>query len=382
MEEQQVPDKRDYYEVLGVSRSATEDELKKAYRKLAKKYHPDLNPDNHEAEARFKEANEAYAVLSDSEKRRTYDQYGHAGADGQGFGGFNGAGFDIDLEDLFGSFFGGGFGGRTRRKSGPRRGANLKYRMTLDFMEAAFGVDRDITINKEDICGTCQGKGTRDGSEPDQCPTCKGSGEVHQHQQTLFGTVMSSRACPDCGGTGKKITNPCTACGGRGRKQTSKRLSVKIPAGINEGEMLTVRGEGEPGTLGGPPGDLYIEIRIRPHPVFQRDGNNTYCEIPITFPQAALGCELEVPTIDGPQIFHLKEGTQPNETFTIRGKGIPYVNRSNTRGDHIFRVILEVPRHLSEKQKELLNEFGDSCTKQNYQKQESFFSKLKDLFKS
>lgn len=376
-----MPEKRDYYEVLGVSRNAADDELKKAYRKLAKKYHPDLNPGNKDAEARFKEANEAYAVLSDPEKRRIYDQHGHAGINGQGFGGFNGSGFDIDLEDLFGSFFGGGFGGGSRRRSsGPRRGANLKYRMTLDFMEAAFGVERDIRVNKEDLCDTCHGTGTRDGSEPDRCPTCRGSGQVNQQQQTLFGTVMTSRTCPECAGKGTVVKNPCSSCSGRGRRQKTKSLHVKVPAGINEGEMLTVRGEGEPGARGGPYGDLYIEVHIKPHPVFQRDGYNTYCEVPVTFAQMALGSELEVPTVDGPHKFSLKEGTQPNETFTIRGRGIPYVNRSNQRGDHIFRVILEVPHNLSDSQKELLCRFDESCNEKNYQKRGSFFQKIKDLF--
>lgn len=376
-----MPEKRDYYEVLGVSRNATEDELKKAYRKLAKKYHPDLNPGNKEAETMFKEANEAYAVLSDPEKRRIYDQHGHAGMNGQGFGGFNGAGFDIDLDDLFGSFFGGGFGGSSRRRSrGPKRGANLKYRMTLDFMEAAFGVEREISLNKEDLCDSCQGTGTRDGSEPDKCPTCGGSGQVNQQQQTLFGTVMTSRTCPNCGGKGTVVKNPCSSCGGRGRKQKTKNLHVKVPAGINEGEMLTVRGEGEPGTLGGPYGDLYIEIHIKPHSVFQRDGYNTYCEVPVTFAQLALGAELEVPTIDGKYKFNLKEGTQPNETFTIRGRGIAYVNRNNQRGDHIFRVVLEVPRNLTDNQKELLSNFDESCSEKNYQKRGNFFQKIKDLF--
>lgn len=375
-----MPEKRDYYEVLGVPRTATEEELKKAYRTLAKKYHPDLNPDNKEAEAKFKEANEAYAVLSDADKRRNYDQYGHAGVDGQGFGGFEG-GFNIDLEDLFGNLFG-GFGGGGRRRTGPQRGANLKYRMNLDFMEAAFGVERQITINKEDHCDTCKGTGTRDGSAPDKCSACGGTGQVSQRQQTMFGTVMTSRPCPTCRGTGNLIKDPCPSCSGRGLRQKSKPLNVKVPAGINEGEMLTVRGEGEPGTLGGPYGDLYIEIHIRPHPVFERNGTNTACEIPITFPQAALGAEIEVPTIDGPYKFRIKEGTQPGDTFTIRGKGIPHLNRSNMRGDHIFRVVLEVPKHLSESQKEILQQFDQTCTDKNYVKRGSFFSKLKEIFKS
>jgi molecular chaperone DnaJ len=375
-----VPEKRDYYEVLGVSRTASDDELKKAYRKLAKQHHPDLNPGNKEAEAKFKEANEAYAVLSDQEKRRTYDQFGHAGLDGQGFGGAGGAGFDIDLEDLFGSFFG-GFGGGSRKRSGPQRGANLKYRMNLDFMEAAFGIERQITINKEDHCDTCHGTGSRDSTTPEKCSTCQGTGQVSQRQQTMFGAVMTSRPCTTCGGKGTIIKDPCPACNGRGRKQKSKTLNVRVPAGINDGEMLTMRNEGEPGSLGGPYGDLYIEIHIRPHPVFQRDGYNTFCEMPVTFPQAALGAELEVPTIDGPYTYHLKEGTQPGETFTIRGKGIPHLNRSNTRGDHVFRVVIEVPRHLNDSQKEQLRQFEQTCTDKNYQKRGTFFSKLKEIFK-
>jgi len=374
-----VPDKRDYYEVLGVSRTANDDELKKAYRKLAKQYHPDLNPGNKEAEAKFKEANEAYAVLSDAEKRKVFDQFGHAGLDGQGFG-TGGAGFDIDLEDLFGSFFG-GFGGGSRKRGGPQRGANLKYRMNLDFMEAAFGVERQITVNKEDHCDTCHGTGSRDGSAPDKCSNCQGTGQVSQRQQTMFGTVMTSRPCPTCGGKGTIVKDPCPACNGRGRRQKSKSLHVKIPAGVNDGEMLTMRGEGEPGTLGGPYGDLYIEVHIRPHPVFQRDGNNTFCEVPITFTQASLGADVDIPTIDGPYSYHIKEGTQPGETFTIRSKGIPYLNRANMRGDHIFRVVIEVPKHLNESQKELLRQFDQTCTDKNYQKRGSFFSKIRELFK-
>lgn len=377
-----MPEKRDYYEVLGVSKGASDDELKKAYRKLAKAHHPDLNPENKEAENRFKEANEAYAVLSDAEKRKVYDQFGHAGLEGQGgFGGGGpGGGFNVDLEDLFGSFFG-GFGGGQRRRSGPQRGANLKYRMNLEFMEAAFGVDRQFTVNKEDHCDTCHGTGSRDGSTPDKCSNCQGTGQVNVRQQTMFGTVMTASPCPKCNGKGTIIKDPCPACNGKGRRQKSKTLNAKIPAGVNDGEMLTMRGEGEPGTLGGPQGDLYIEIHIRPHPVFQREGYNTYCEIPITFTQAALGTDLEIPTIDGPYNFHLKEGTQPGESFTIRGKGIQHLNRPNQRGDHIFKVILEVPRHLDESQKELLRQFEKTCSDKNYQKRGTFFSKLKDLFK-
>lgn len=373
-----MPEKRDYYEVLGVGRQAGDEELKKAYRKLAKQYHPDINPGNKDAETKFKEVSEAYAVLSDAEKRRTYDQFGHAGLDGQGFGG---AGFDFDLGDLFSSVFGSGFGGfGGSRRNGPQRGSNLKYRMTLDFMEAAFGVERQIQINKDDLCDTCQGSGAREGSRPERCANCNGTGQVSARQQTMFGTVMTQHACVACGGRGTVIKDPCPVCSGRGRKQKSKSLSVKVPAGINEGEMLTMRGEGEPGQNGGGYGDLYIEIRIRPHPVFQRQGNNTYSEFPITFVQASLGADLEVPTIDGPQTYHIREGTQPGDTFTLRGKGIPYVNRQNARGDHLVKVVLEVPTHLSEAQKELLRQFEQSTSSRNYKKQAGFFDKLKDLF--
>jgi molecular chaperone DnaJ len=374
-----VAEKRDYYEVLGVGKGASDDEIKKAYRKLAKQYHPDLNPGDKEAEAKFKEINEAYAVLSDADKRAKYDQFGHAGMDGQGFGGFDGSGFNIDFEDLFGSFFGGGFGS-SRRRGGPQRGANLKYRMNLEFMEAAFGVERTITINKEDICDTCHGTGTRDGSAPETCSQCHGTGQVTYRQQSILGNVMTQRTCPACNGRGTIVRNPCNDCHGSGRRQKSKTLQVKVPAGVDEGQMLTLHGEGEPGTAGGPYGDLYIEIHIKPHPVFQREGYNTYCEVPITFPQAALGAEIDVPTIDGPVKFQLKEGTQPNDLFTIRGKGIPHVDRPNVRGDHKFRVILEVPRHLDNRQKEILQQFSEATSHKNYQKIESFFSKIKEMF--
>lgn len=376
-----MAEKRDYYEILGVSKGATDDEIKKAYRKLAKQHHPDLNQGDKEAEAKFKEANEAYAVLSDADKRSKYDQFGHAGVDGQGFGGFDGSGFNIDIEDLFGSFFGGGFGGGKSRRGGPQRGANLKYRMNLDFMEAAFGVERTININKDDLCDTCKGTGTKDGSQPDKCTQCNGTGQVTARQQTMFGNMMTQRPCPSCNGKGTIIKNPCSDCHGAGRRQKSKSLSVKVPAGIDDGQMLTVRGEGEPGSAGGPYGDLYVEVHIRPHPVFQREGYSTYCELPVTFPQAALGAEIDVPTIDGTQKFSLKEGTQPGEMFTIRGKGIPHVDRANVRGDHKFRVILEVPKHLNSHQKDILKQFDQSTDKKNYQKVDSFFSKIKELFK-
>lgn len=378
-----MADKRDYYEVLGVQKGASGEEIKKAFRKIAKQHHPDLNPDDKASEAKFKEANEAYAVLSDDEKRSRYDQYGHAGVDGQGgFGGFGGGfGGGFDVNDIFENIFGGFGGSSSSRKQGPSRGANLKYRISLDFLEAAFGLEKDITITKEDNCDECKGTGSKPGSDPVKCSTCNGSGQVSARQQTMFGTVMTNKACQACGGKGTIIKNPCAACNGRGKKNKTKTLKVKIPAGINQGEMLTLRGEGEPGTKGGPYGDLYVEVTIKPHPIFQRDGYNTYCEIPITFTQAALGFDLDVPTIDGPYSYKIKEGTQPGDVLTIKGKGITYVNRNNMRGDHIFKIIVEIPKHLDNKQKELLKEFEALSSEKNYQKRGSFFTKIKDLFK-
>jgi molecular chaperone DnaJ len=370
--------KRDYYEVLGVAKSATDEDLKKAYRKLAKQYHPDLNPNDKVAEAKFKEVNEAYAVLSDGEKRRQFDQFGHSGMDGQGFSGFSGA--DIDLGDLFGSFFGGAFGGGGRRKTGPEKGANLKYGLTLEFMEAAFGVDKTISISKEDTCDSCKGSGAAAGSSPDTCPSCKGSGRIQQQSQTLFGMTMVTRDCPACGGKGTIIRNPCQSCGGRGRRAKKKDLKIHIPAGVDTGDMLPVMGEGEPGVRGGPYGDLYIQFKVRQHPVFERKGNNTYCDVPITFSQAALGADVDIPTIDGNVLTHIKEGIQPGETYTLRGKGIPVKNRTGSRGDHICKFILEVPTQLTDAQKEMLKQFEATLSERNYQKRSSFFKKVKDIF--
>ncbi|MBR3058308.1 MAG: molecular chaperone DnaJ [Clostridiales bacterium] len=370
--------KRDYYEVLGVSKGVSDEELKKAYRKMAKQYHPDLHPGDKEAEAKFKECNEAYAVLSDADKRRTYDQFGHAGVDGQGFSGFNGTA--VDLGDIFGSFFGGAFGGGGRRNNGPQRGADLKYNMSLDFMEAAFGVDKTITINKEDICGVCKGSGAAAGSNPETCPTCRGSGRIQQQTQTLFGMTMVTRDCPACNGRGTVIKNPCPNCRGRGRAVIRKELKVHIPAGVDTGDMLPIANEGEPGTRGGPYGTLYIQFRVKSHPILQRQGNNTYCEVPITFTQAALGADVNVVTIDGEQAVHVKEGTQPGDTLTLRGKGIPFKNRAGVRGDHTVRFVIEVPVKLSEDQKAKLRSFDTTLTEKNYQKRGSFFDRVKNMF--
>ena len=370
--------KRDYYEILGVNKGVSDEELKKAYRKMAKQYHPDLHPGDKEAEAKFKECNEAYAVLSDADKRRAYDQFGHAGVDGQGFSGFSGGA--VDLGDIFGSFFGGAFGGGGRRRNGPQRGADLKYNMTLEFMEAAFGVDKTITINKEDLCSVCKGTGAAAGSSPETCPTCKGSGRIQQQTQTLFGMTMMTRDCPACNGRGTVIKNPCPHCNGRGRAVIRKELKVHIPAGVDTGDMLPIANEGEPGYRGGPNGTLYIQFRVKSHPILQRQGNNTYCDVPITFSQAALGADVNVVTIDGEQSVHIKEGTQPGDTLTLRGKGIPFKNRAGVRGDHTVRFSIEVPVKLNEDQKAKIRAFDATLTEKNYQKRGSFFERMKSMF--
>ncbi|MDO5738297.1 MAG: molecular chaperone DnaJ [Eubacteriales bacterium] len=390
--------KRDYYEVLGVDKTASDAEIKKAYWKLAKKYHPDVNPSDKTAEEKFKEANEAFEVLSNAEKRKKYDQFGHAGVDPNGFGGGYTGGVNVDLHDLFNSIFGdlggsfSGFGGFNRASgfgfgqggqanpNAPVPGANLRYRLNLDFLEAAFGCEREISIRKEDNCDSCNGYGTADGKAPPACSVCQGSGQVQRVQQTIFGQMMSTQTCANCGGSGVEIKTPCANCHGTGRIKKTKRFSVKIPAGINEHEMLTLSGEGEPGYRGGPAGDLYIEVQIRPHPVFKRDGINTFCELPITYAQATLGSEVQVPTIDGPVTFKLQEGTQPGDVYTIKGKGIVNIRNNRQRGDHKFRVKLEVPRNLNNEQKELLTRFEESLNESHYKESPSFFDKIKGIF--
>ena len=382
-----LADKRDYYEVLGVERGCSDDELKKAYRKLAKKYHPDLNPGDKEAEAKFKEANEAYEVLSDSQKRARYDQFGHAGVDpsyGGGGGASYGAGFDFsdlgDLGDIFGSFFGGGFGqSRTRNPNAPMRGADTRSSINLSFLEAAKGCKKDITVSHLEQCPDCHGNGCANGSSPEVCPDCNGTGQVRMSQRTPFGMVQTQRACSRCHGTGRIIKNPCKSCHGTGRVRKSKKLEVNIPAGIDDGQTFVVRGQGDAGTNGGPAGDLNVTVSVRPDPLFDRDGYDVWCEIPLTFTQAVLGCEVTVPTIDGKVKYNVQEGTQPGTTFRLIGKGIPYVN-GRGKGDQYVKVNIEVPRNLSSKQKEALKEF-DSLTSDNmnYEKRKNFFDKLKDF---
>lgn len=375
--------KRDYYEVLGISKSASEDEIKKAYRSLAKKYHPDMNPGNAEAEVKFKEVNEAYAVLSDSEKRSKYDQFGHAAFDpasggGSGFGGFGGFG-DVDFGDIFSSFFGGGsgFGGGSRsRQNMPIDGDDVATYLEIDFEEAAFGVKKEVNFARIETCGDCGGSGAKKGTKPDTCSTCHGSGRVTVQQQTMFGYMQTQRPCSACRGSGKIIKDPCPECNGKGRIKINKRLEVNIPAGIDNGQNIVLRGQGSAGVNGGVNGDLIIEIRVKNHKIFDREGNNLYCEVPISFTEAALGAEIEVPLLGG-QTDKLKipEGTQSGSTFSLRGKGIADIN-TKRKGDLIITAVVETPKNLTSKQKELLHELAKTFGEDGSSKKDRFFSKF------
>ena len=377
--------KRDYYEVLGVSRSASEDEIKKAYRKLAKKYHPDLNPGNAEAEQKFKEVNEAYEVLSDSNKKARYDQFGFAGVDpnygagaggGGGFGGFTDFDFG-DLGDIFGSFFGGGFGGNRRSsRSGPQRGESIRVGVTVSFEEAAFGCEKEVTVDRVDQCPTCKGSGCEPGTTPEVCTQCGGSGQVQQRRQTPMGVFATTTTCPKCGGRGKIIHSPCKDCNGTGQQRKRKTIQVNIPAGIDNGQTISLRGQGNAGRNGGPAGDLLITVTVRPHQLFRREGNDVLCEAPITFTQAVLGGEMEIPTIDGKVKYDIPEGTQTGTTFRLRGKGIPNLN-GRGRGDQYVTVYIETPRNLNREQKEALKKFSQSLGEHNYEARKNFFSKFK-----
>jgi len=376
--------KRDYYEVLGVPRNASDAEIKKAYRNLAKKYHPDVNPGNKEAEAKFKEANEAYEVLSDPQKRSRYDQFGHAGTDpNSGFGGAGGfADFDFGgLGDIFETFFGGtGFGGRSRSRRGPQKGADIKYSMEISFEEAAFGVEREISVNRMEVCSKCTGTGAKPGTSPSTCQHCHGTGQIQIKQSTPFGQFINTKTCDVCKGEGKIITDPCPACNGKGKLRNNVKLKINIPAGIDDGQTISLRGEGDPGSKGGPNGDLFINIRVRPHPLFKREGNDVICEVPITFTQAALGAELEVPTLDGKVKYTVPEGTQTGSIFRLKGKGIPYL-RGSGRGDQYVKVNIDVPKKLNEKQKALLREFAELSGDEVHEQRKGFFDKMKDAFK-
>ena len=361
--------KRDYYEVLGVSKGASDDEIKKAYRKLAKKYHPDMNPGDKEAEAKFKEVNEAYSILSDSEKRARYDQFGHAGVDpnygaggpGGGFGGFDMG--DIDLGDIFGSFFGGGFGGfggsASSRRNGPQKGESLRASLTISFEEAAFGCEKEINLNRTEECEACHGSGAEPGTTAETCPDCRGTGVVRVQQRTGGFAFSSTAPCSRCRGTGKIIHTPCKACGGSGSVKKTKRVTVSIPAGIDDGQAISLRGQGNAGKNGGPAGDLIVAVHVKPHPQFHRDGTTVLYEQPVTFYQAVMGAELEIPTIDGKVKYNLPAGTQTGTTFRLRGKGIPEL-RGRGRGDQYVTVRVQVPTSLNGEQKEALRAFAEA----------------------
>ncbi|MBQ7032940.1 MAG: molecular chaperone DnaJ [Clostridia bacterium] len=372
--------KRDYYEVLGVAKGASDDELKKAFRRMAKQYHPDLNKDNPEAEAKFKEVNEAYEVLSDPEKRSRYDQFGHAGVDpsagggagyGGGFGGFGG----IDMEDIFGSIFGGGFGGGRQRANRPEQGRTIQQNITITFEEAAFGTEKTIRVIRMENCFECSGSGAKKGTQPETCPTCRGTGQVRMS----MGFMSTARTCDACRGTGKIIKEPCPSCQGYGQVRHDRTINVKIPAGIADGQAINIRGEGDHGKRGGPAGDVILQISVKEHPIFQRRGNDVICHMPITFAEAALGAEMEVPTLDGKVRYTVPEGTQNGAVFRLREKGIPHIN-GRGRGDQLVYVQIEVPKNLTAPQKELLKQFADATGMKNYKNKQKFSDKIRNYF--
>ena len=376
--------KRDYYEVLGVSKTATEDELKKAFRKLAKQYHPDANPDNkEEAEKKFKEINEAYETLSDPQKRKMYDQFGPEGPSGFGggnAGGYYSSGFEGfsdfgDLGDIFSSFFGGGFGGRSSRRNnnGPVQGADIKNVIDITFEESFLGVEKEIVITRNETCSTCGGNGARPGTVIDKCTACNGTGQVRQIQNTILGQMQTTRTCNVCNGTGKVIKQPCDDCKGKGKVRKQARIKVKIPAGIDDGQTIILRGEGESGSRGGAKGDLYIVVKVKRNSIFTRNGNDVNCTIPITFTQATLGADIEIPMVDGSkETYKIPEGTQTGTKFTMRGKGFKNVNSSN-QGNLVFTVQVQVPKHLTKEQRDLLNQLAKTMNEQPPVKKKGIF---------
>lgn len=376
-----MADKRDYYEVLGIQKGATEDEIKKAFRKKARENHPDLHPDDPSFVEKFQEINEANEVLSDPEKRARYDQFGHAGVDPSyggggdmgGFGGFADMG-DI-LENIFGGF---GFGGGASRSSAnaPKRGADLQESVTISFMEACSGKKQEIKVNRMCTCDACKGSGANEGTSSEICPDCKGRGSVKATQRTPFGAISSTKPCPHCGGKGKIIKNPCNKCRGLGRLRVQKSVSLDIPAGINNGQTIRLSGQGDCGVNGGSSGDLMINVNVKTHPLFTREGYDIHCEIPVTYTDAVLGAEIIVPTIDGDVKYNISEGTQTGTVFRLKGKGVKMINRTE-RGNQYVKVNVEVPKNLTKKQKELLKAFEASLSEKNYAKRQSFFEKLK-----
>ena len=359
--------KRDYYEVLGISKTADDAEIKKAYRVLAKKYHPDMNPGDAEAEKKFKEASEAYAVLSDPEKRRQYDQFGHAAFEGGGAGGFGGFDFNsADFGDIFGDIFGDFFGGGRRRgaNNGPMKGANIRTSVRITFEEAVFGVSKEIELTLKDECATCHGTGAKPGTSPETCTKCGGKGQVVFTQQSFFGTVRNVQSCPECNGTGKVIKEKCADCHGTGYSANRKKIQVSIPAGIDNGQSVRIRDKGEPGTNGGPRGDLLVEVIVARHPIFQRQDYNIFSTVPISFAVAALGGDVVVDTVDGKVIYEVKPGTQTDTKVRLKGKGVPSLRNKEVRGDHYVTLVVQTPEKLSGEAKELLKQFdaltGDS----------------------
>ena len=372
-----MADKRDYYEVLGLSKGATDDEIKKAYRRLAKQYHPDMNPGDKVAENKFKEVNEAYDVLGDPDKKAKYDQYGHAAFDpssGFGGGGFGGGfGFDgFDISDIFSNIFG---GGSSRRQNGPVRGEDIRYRLTLSFEEAVFGCKKDISYQRVQKCPECSGSGAAKGTSAKTCPDCQGRGQVKVQQRTPFGVMQSTTTCSKCRGTGKIIETPCKNCRGSGYVKASKKLEVSIPAGIDDGQGVVLRGEGCDGRNGGTAGDLVITVNVRPHAFFEREGSDIYCDIPVTYADMTLGAKITVPTIDGTETIDIPEGTQTGTTFTLKGKGVKIVN-TQKRGNMYVTAVIETPKGLDRKQKELLKQFSDSLKGSNHSKKEKFSKKF------
>lgn len=381
-----MAEKNDYYDTLGVSKNASEAEIKKAYRKLAKQYHPDTNPGDKVSEHKFKEATEAYEILSDSNKRAQYDQFGHAAFEngGAGAGGFRG-GFDFsDMGDVFGDIFGDFFGGGRRQSANsPTKGENLRANIKLTFKEAVFGTEKEIQINTADPCDKCHGTGAKVGTSPENCSVCNGVGQVRYNQQTLFGTVSSVRTCSRCQGSGKIIKEKCPECHGTAYVRSNKKISVTIPEGIDNGQSIRLRGKGEPGKNGGPRGDILLTIYVEPHEFFERNGIDIYHTMNISFTQAALGAELEVPTIDGNVKYEMKAGTQTNTRFRLRGKGVPKINNPKLRGDQYITVIVDIPKKLSERQIELLKEFEAISNSETYEttdKKKKWYDKVKDVF--
>ena len=370
--------KRDYYEVLGVDKGAAPEEIKKSYRKLARQYHPDVNKDDPSAGDKFKEITEAYEVLSDSDKRARYDQFGHADPNqfggGQGYGGGGGFG---DFGDIFDMFFGGSGG---RQRNGPQRGADLQYNLQIDFKEAAFGTAKTIEIPRWEECDTCLGSGAKPGTKPTSCPTCNGSGQQEQVVNTPLGRMVNRTTCRTCGGNGKKIEHKCVTCGGQGKIRQRRKIDIKIPAGVDSGNRIRVSGAGEAGSKGGPAGDLFVVLVVRDHDFFEREDADVFCEVPLTFVQAALGDEIEVPTIDGKAKLRIPEGTQSGTVFRLRGQGIPMLNRNNMRGDQHVRVTVVTPTKLNDKQRELLRDLAATMGEETHEQQKTLFERLKTAF--